>query len=148
MKYQFIKKDLDKYVLKYGEKEIEFDTNIGIASRIQKYQEMAESRMILDLAKQGMTVNDLKIEKVKNGKKYLDESNYENIRKIYRDNALNEVIDEICLELFNLKLADLAVDIKLESADEGVAFATKLMNCLIGGSDEETPSENKSEETN
>ena len=66
MKYQFIKKDLDTYILKYGDKEIEFNTTIGIASRIQKHQEMAESQMILDLAKQGMTVNDLKIEKIKN----------------------------------------------------------------------------------
>lgn len=145
MKYQFIKKDLDTYILKYGDKEIEFNTTIGIASRIQKHQEMAESQMILDLAKQGMTVNDLKIEKIKNGKKYVDESNYESVRKIYRDNALNEVIDEICLELFNYKLADLALDIKLETADDGVVFATKLMNCLVGGSDEETPSENKEE---
>lgn len=145
MKYQFIKKDLDKYVLKYGDKELEFNTNVGVASRIQKYQEMAESRMIIDLAKQGMTINDLKIEKVKDGKKYIDESNYESVKKIYRDNALNDVFDEICLELFNLKLADLALDIKLKTADEGIEFATKLMSCLVGGSDDETPIESKEE---
>ena len=71
MKYEFIKKDLDKYILKYKDKEIEFNTNVGVASRIQKYQEMAEAKLVMDLAKQGMTVNDLKIEKVENGKTYI-----------------------------------------------------------------------------
>lgn len=143
MKYEFIKKDLDKYILKYKDKEIEFNTNIGVASRIQKYQEMAEAKLVMDLAKQGMTVNDLKIEKVQNGKKYVDMSNYDEVKKIYKDNALNEVFDTICIELFNYKLADLALDIGLETADEGVIFTSKLMTLLTGGSLEETPSEEK-----
>lgn len=142
MEYAFIKKDLDKYVLKYKDKEIEFTSTIGIASRIQKHQEQAETKMILDLAKQGMTINDLKVEKVVNGKKYIDEANYNEIKKIYRDNALNEVFDEICLELFNYKLADLAVDIGLETAEDGVKFASDLMNILVGNTGE-APSEEK-----
>lgn len=142
MEYQFIKKELDKYVLKYKDKEIEFTSTIGIASRIQKHQEQAETKMILDLAKQGMTINDLKVEKIVNGKKYIDEANYNEIKKIYRDNALNEVFDEICLELFNYKLADLAVDIGLETAEDGVKFASDLMNILVGNTGE-APSEEK-----
>ena len=96
----------------------------------------------MDLAKQGMTINDLKVEKVVNGKKYIDEANYNEIKKIYRDNALNEVFDEICLELFNYKLADLAVDIGLETAEDGVKFASDLMNILVGNTGE-APSEEK-----
>lgn len=145
-KYEFIKKDIDTYILKYKDKSIEFKTNIGIASKIQKHQEMAEIKLVMDLAKQGMTVNDLKIEKVNNGKKYVDMSSYDEIKNKYKNNALNEVFDEICLDLFNYKLADLALDIGLETADDGIIFTNKLMTLLTGGNIEETPSQEENKE--
>lgn len=144
-KYEFIKKDIDNYVLKYKDKEFEFSSTIGITSKIQKHQEQAEFNLITDLAKKGMTINDLKIQKVENGKKYVDESNYNEIINKYKTNALNEAIDEVCLEVFNMRLVDLAVDIGLENADDGVIFATDLFNYLTGNTDT-TPS--KTEETN
>lgn len=144
-KYEFIKKDLDEYVLKYKDKEITFKTSVSVASRIQKHQEMAEAKLVMDLAKQGMTINDLKVEKVENGKKYVDVSNYDEVKKIYKDNALNEVFDELCLELFNFKLADLILQIGLETGDEAIIFTSQLMTLLTGGSLEETPSQEKNE---
>ena len=141
MEYSIYKKDLDTFVLKYKNKELEFKSTVNMASRVQKYQEMAEAKMILDLAKQGMTVNDLKIEKKSNGKKYIDESNYNKIREIYRNKAMTDVFDEVCEELFDLKLADLIVDIGIEDEDKAILFATELMNFISGKSDDVAPSQ-------
>ena len=141
MKYEFIKKELDKYVLKYKDKEIEFSTTVGVASRIQKYQEKAEVKMVMELAKEGMTVGDLVIEKTKNGKKYVDESNLELVRKKYRDEAINDGINEICKELFGYDMIELAMQVGLETEQDGTNFATELMTILTGGElNQKTPS--------
>ena len=141
MKYEFIKKELDKYVLKYKDKEIEFSTTVGVASRIQKYQEKAEVKMVMELAKEGMTVGDLIVEKTKNGKKYVDESNLELVRKKYRDEAINDGINEICKELFGYDMIELAMQVGLETEQDGTNFATELMTILTGGElNQKTPS--------
>lgn len=146
MKYEFIKKELDTYVLKYKDVEKEFKTTVGVASRIQKYQEKAEVKMVMDLAKEGMTVGDLKVEKIKDGKKYIDESNLELVRKKYRDEAINDGINEICKELFGYDMIGLALEVGLETEQDGVNFATELMTVLTGGElNKKTPSKDNQE---
>ena len=144
-KYEIKKIDTDTFVLEYKDTKREFKRTVGIASKLQQHAEMAEANMILDLAKKGMTINDLRIEKYKDGKKYVDESSLEAVRKVYRDNAFSETFDDTCLELFGLKLADLTYDVGLSSSEESMTFAQRLMSYIVNGEDTQTPSKEQNQ---
>lgn len=139
MKYEFIEKDIDTTILKYKEKEYEFKSTLSLTSKIQNYIKLSRTKMIIDLSKQGMTVEDLIITRTKNGKTYRDETNKIELEQQYMDSAINDVIDEICEEIFGLKIADLIIDIGLESEEEAATFGSQLFNRLMG----KTPRENK-----
>lgn len=132
MKYQFISKDIDTSILKYNDKEFEIKSTINLTSKMQGYIKQSRMQMIKDLAKDGMTVEDLIVEKEKNGKKYRDESNKTILEKEYQEAALLEVMDDLCLTTFNMKLADLLTDIGLEDENEISVFVSELSNKMMG----------------
>lgn len=144
MKYEFIDKDLDTYILKYGDKEFEFKSSIGITSKVQSYIKQGRLKMLRDLAKDGMTIDDLIIEKKKDGKTYRDETNKIAYEKMYTDEAMLDVLNDVCLETFKMDLTELILDIGLITDDEGLEFGTLLMEKLLGK--KSTPSTNERSE--
>ena len=74
-KYEFIKNGVDDYTLKYKDKEINFNSNVNIQKDLQDVPERARKKMILDLAKEGISIKDLSKEIKENGKTYYDNSN-------------------------------------------------------------------------
>lgn len=132
MKYEFIKNGADDYTLKYKDKEIKFNSTVNIVTRLQQSIEKGKSDLIFELAKRGMTVKELSKEIKKDGKTYIDNSNYEILEKQYIEKAQSEVFMDIIEELFNKKFTDLVFEIGITDEKEMQQFGTDLGNILTG----------------
>ena len=137
-KYELIKTSKDHYTLKYKDQEISFVSDVGTISRLQESYALAETRMIFDLAKQGLTIDSLKVTKKEGSKTYVDESNVLALKEIYNNAALQERMDEICKEKIGKSYAELTVDIGIEES-QVEKFSLEFMAALTGSS---TPSGN------
>jgi len=123
--------DEDKRVLKYKDKELEFTKDVELASKFQELPKRTKTRMIVDLAKQGISVNDLVIKTQKNGKTIEDHSNEDAIYKMYQSEEMLKILDEICTKYFNMKVVELIKDMELTQEQE-LKFGSDLMEALIG----------------
>ena len=132
MKYEFIKNAPDDYVLKYKDKTINFHNTLDIATKLQQSIEKGKNKLIFDLAKEGLTVKSLEVETKKDGKTYIDNSNFEMLEKNYIEKAQAETFVEIVEELFKVKFTDLITEIGLTTESEMTQFGTDLGNILNG----------------
>lgn len=139
MKYEFIKKDEDTTILKYKDKEFIFVKDVSLMTKLQNINFDARNQMVMDLAKNGMTVDDLKIVKKENGKRYEDERNIREMENNYILKLSLEVFDEICKESTKMTIAELTTDIGIEDS-ESTKFGLDLRQAILGTS---TPSESK-----
>ena len=131
MKYEFIKNGKDDYTLKYKDQQINFKSTIDVATRLQESIEKGKNNLIFDLAKQGLTVKSLAIETKKDGKTYVDNSNYEMLEKNYINKSRTDIFMEIVEELFNKKFTDLIIEMEL-TEKEMAKFGEDLGNILNG----------------
>ena len=131
MKYEFIKNAEDDYTLKYKDKEINFKSTVDIATRLQDAIEQGKNKLIFDLAKQGLTVKALEVETKKDGKTYVDNSNFETLEENYINKARTDIFLDIIEELFGKKFTDLILEIGLNE-QEAEKFGSDLGNILIG----------------
>lgn len=132
MKYEFIKVDEDTSKLKYKDKEFEIKRNVKLVSEMQELIKKARLNMIMDLSKQGISIDSLTIEKKENGKTYYDNSNRLAIEKIYQEQATLEYFNNLVEHITNMTLEALLEDIGLSTEKEGEQFSQKLMECLSG----------------
>mgnify|MGYP003287571887 CR=1 FL=1 len=138
-KYKIINESIDNYILKYKDKELPFKTDIELMTKIQGARKDARLKMILDLSKRGTSLQELTIITKKDGKTYEDNTNREAMENAYIEDAMNDLLDEICKEKFNMSLAQLLVDMDVLKDTEIVEFVTDLTSALTG----KTPSERK-----
>ena len=123
--------DEDKRVLKYKDKELEFTKDVELVSKFQELSKRTKTRMIVDLAKQGISVNDLVIKTQKDGKTIEDHSNEDAIYKMYQGEEMLKILDEICNKYFNMTVVELVKDMELTKEQE-LKFGGDLMEALIG----------------
>lgn len=123
--------DEDKRVLKYKDKELEFTKDVELASKFQELAKRTKTRMIVDLAKQGISVNDLVIKTEKDGKTIEDHSNEDAIYNMYQGEEMLKILDEICIKYFNMTVVELVKDMEL-TKDQEFKFGGDLMEALIG----------------
>lgn len=131
-KYEFIKNGVDDYTLKYKDKEINFKSNVNIVNNLQDSISKARMNMIKDLAKEGMTIKDLIIERKENGKTYYDNTNKEELEKAYLEKEQSKVFIEIIEKLFGMSVEDLFIDMELTSIEESTQFSEELGKILVG----------------
>lgn len=131
MKYEFIKNGKDDYTLKYKDQQINFKSTIDVATRLQESIEKGKNNLIFDLAKQGLTVKSLAVETKKDGKTYVDNSNYEMLEQNYINKSRTDIFMEIVEELFNKKFTDLIIEMEL-TEKEMAKFGEDLGNILNG----------------
>jgi hypothetical protein len=131
-KYEFIKNGVDDYTLKYKDKEINFNSNVNIVNNLQDSISKARMNMIKDLAKEGMTIKDLVIERKENGKTYYDNTNKEELEKAYLEKEQSKVFIEIIEKLFGMSVEELFVDMELTSVEESTQFSEELGKILVG----------------
>ena len=132
MKYEFIKVDEDTTKLKYKDKEFEIKRDVKTVSEIQQTVKNSRLKMITDLAKQGVSIDSLTIEKKENGKTYYDNSNRLAMEKIYEEQATLEYFNNLVEKLFSMSLEELLIDIGLETEKEGEQFSKDLIICISG----------------
>lgn len=123
--------DEDKRILKYKDKELEFTKDVELASKLQELAKRTKIRMSVELAKQGISVNDLVIKTQKDGKTIEDHSNEDAIYKMYQGEEMLKILDEICTKYFNMTVVELIKDMDLTKEQE-LKFGEDLMEALIG----------------
>ena len=131
MKYEFIVIDPDTTKLKYKEKEFTIVKDIALMNELQSINYIAKNNMIIDLAKKGLTPDDLIIKKVENGKKYEDERSIREMERNYLIMASLETFNKICKKYTKMDMETLMQDIGLseqKESEEGISEALPVRN--------------------
>ena len=131
MKYNFSCEN-DDVTLKYKDKEFTFKRDVKLISELQGLVMEARQRMIEDYAEKGKSIKSLTIETKKDGKTYYDNSNKNELEKIYQEKITLEYFNKKCEEYFKMDLPTLIQDIGLEGEDEGATFTSDLMAYMTG----------------
>ena len=131
MKYNFSCEN-NNITLKYKDKEFTFKRDVKLISELQGLVMEARQRMIEDYAEKGKSIKKLTIEKKKDGKTYYDNSNKNELEKIYQEKVTIEFYNNKCIELFGMDLTNLMQDIGLTTEEEGSKFANDLLTNLSG----------------
>ena len=131
MKYNFSCEN-DDVTLKYKDKEFTFKRDVKLISELQGLVMEARQRMIEDYAEKGKSIKNLTIETKKDGKTYYDNSNKNELEKIYQEKVTLEYFNKKCEEYFKMDLPSLIQDIGLEGEDEGATFTSDLMAFMTG----------------
>ena len=119
MKYEFRKIDEDTTELIYKDKKFEIKKDIELLTTMESLQVRAKRRMIMDLAKDGLTINDLQVERKEGNKTYIDKSSLISLQNDYLDLTSNEMLSEITKRYTNMSLSELLRDIEINISDEG-----------------------------
>ena len=131
-KFEFIKNGIDDYTLKYKNKEIRFNSKVEFIKDLQEVQKNARNRMVADLIKQGMSVQDLIIKKVEGAKTIEDHSNKDYIEQGYIQEEQSKVLDNICKKLFNMDVSTLILDIGFNDEKDIEVFYQEFGDILAG----------------
>lgn len=146
MKYEFKKIDSDTTKLIYRDKEYEIKKDVELVSTMESIQVKAKQRLYRDLAKDGLTVNDLQVERKEGNKTYIDKSNLISLQQDYLDIVANEVLSDLTSRYTGMKLTDLMTDIGInisateEAKKEQMDFMQEFLIALRG---ESSPSGSK-----
>lgn len=132
MKYEIIRNGVDDYTLKYKDKEIKLKSSVGLAEKMQGAIKTARMKMIKDLIKEGTTIDELTKKTNKDGKTYYDNSNKEELEKIYIADENEKVFNECIKEMTGSTLTDLIFDIGLTTESEAQEFGEKVGGILTG----------------
>lgn len=132
MKYKFEQLSSDNYKLTYQDKSFEFKSDVNTTKELQSLTAEGRKKMIVALAKEGLSIKQLTIETKVNGKTYYDNSNVVEMEKSYQEEAMLEYFDKKCIQIFGLAIQDLMLDIGLETQEEGKQFGIELIKCLTG----------------
>jgi hypothetical protein len=138
MKYEFVKVDSDTTVLKYKDKEFKFIKDISLMVRLQSVNFNARNNMIIDLAKKGLTTDNLIIKRVENGKKYEDQTSVRAMENNYLIKETLDLFNEICEKYTKMDLQELMNDIGITEEEESKVFGAKLKEVILGNN---SPSE-------
>ena len=152
MKYEFIKKSLDDYVLKYTdkngiEKEIPFKRTINIAADMQRVTATARMKMIAEMSKNGYKREDF-ITKNDDGKGHItyDESQLKYIEQGYIEQEQGQMIFNIFEKTFGMDLpsllTEMGMDINSTNPEDiqAVSLFTQKF-AMLSTNEDNTPSE-------
>lgn len=117
MKYKFERIDNDTTRLSYKEKEFAIKRDVELTKKIQGIYMKARTKMMVDLAKEGITKKDLVIERKENGKTYYDNSNITEIEQNYIQMASLDLYNEICKSSTDMSIDELMEDIGLNESE-------------------------------
>ena len=117
MKYKFERIDNDTTRLSYKEKEFTIKRDVELTKKIQGIYMKARTKMMVDLAKEGITKKDLVIERKENGKTYYDNSNITEIEQNYIQMASLDLYNEICKSSTDMTIDELMEDIGLNESE-------------------------------
>ena len=128
--YEFIEVDEDTTKLKYKDKEFLIKRDVGLLKDLQSINVKAKRRMVMELAKEGLTTKDLVIEKNINGKKIMDNSNLTEMENSYVQQESLNVFDNLVNKFCGMSIAELIMDIGILDEKQSEEFGNKLINAF------------------
>ncbi len=128
--YEFIEVDKDTTKLKYKDKEFLIKRDVGLLKDLQSINVKAKRRMVMELAKEGLTTKDLVIEKDINGKKIMDNSNLTEMENSYVQQESLNVFDNLVNKFCGMSIAELIMDIGILDEKQSEEFGNKLINAF------------------
>lgn len=144
MKYTFKNIDTDTTELTYKDKRFEIRKDVDLIRKMQSLSVKARTKMMLELSKQGISKQDLVIEKKDGNKTTYDNSNLVDLEQEYYNLASVDLVDELCNKYFNMGLLDLLQDMELKD-NEVETFSADLMSAFSGIEKSKFPSIQKTE---
>ena len=128
--YEFIEVDKDTTKLKYKDKEFLIKRDVGLLKDLQSINVKAKRRMVMELAKEGLTTKDLVIEKNINGKKIMDNSNLTEMENSYVQQESLNAFDNLVNKFCGMSIAELIMDIGILDEKQSEEFGNKLINAF------------------
>lgn len=138
MKYKFTKIDDDTTELSYKDKKFKVKRDIELLKAIDSISFDAYMKMMANLKKRDMTVNDLIVIKKQGNKTYEDRSNLIELQNQYSEQMKLQLYEDFSKKHFNMSLDELALDIGLTEEDS-YQFGMDLATMIKG--EEKTPSQ-------
>ena len=120
MKYKFTKIDDDNTELSYKDKTFILKKDVELLTKMESLQVRAKRKMIFDLAKDGLTIEDLQVERHEGNKTIVDKSNLLSLEKDYLDLVSTEILNEITTKYTNMTLPELLKDIEINISEQGL----------------------------
>ena len=130
--FEITKVDEDFYELKslVNDVVLPFKRNVKLAKEMQSINADAKLNMISYMKEKGITKQDLIEEKIKDGKKYYDETNYRELEKTFVMQQGLEVVANITNILFDMSAEELADKLGLRSEEEANRLGKELASIL------------------
>ena len=139
--YKFTKIDNDTTKLECeinGEKkEFEVKRNVGLLKELTSATHRARNRLIKDLAKEGLTKQDLVKEVKKDGKTIYDNSSWEELENSYYEEENQNILSNIIKDITGYDLIELIMGLGLQ--EEQMATFTSELILALTGNKAETP---------
>jgi hypothetical protein len=139
MKYEFKKINDDLIELSYKDKKFQIVKDVESLIKTQDVYNEARTRMLIDLAKKGISIEDLKIKKEEGNKTFVDESSLHEMENLYINLVQREMFNNASKRYFNMSINELVLDMGLNPS-EAEDFGRRLAMAMAG-SVEETPSQ-------
>lgn len=130
-KYSFNFIDNDTSELVYKDKHFEIKKDVELQKEIQGINNKAKILMRLELAKQGISGNDLIIIRKEGNKTYEDKTNLIELEKDFMNQASVELFQSLSKRYFDMSLEELIEDIGLNT-EEADKFGTDFAHALAG----------------
>lgn len=141
MKYSFTKIDQDTTELSYKDKKFFIKRDIDLLTKMESLPSRARIRMSKDLAKEGMTFEDLEVKKVVGNKTTIDKTNLMRVEQTYQDMVANEILSEITQKYTHMSFVELLNDIEINISEQGAEEREKFIKEFLGAlREEKTPS--------
>ena len=141
MKYSFTKIDQDTTELSYKDKKFFIKRDIDLLTKMESLPSRARIRMSKDLAKEGMTFEDLEVKKVVGNKTTIDKTNLMRVEQTYQDMVANEILSEITQKYTHMSFVELLTDIEINISEQGAEERETFIKEFLGAlREEKTPS--------
>lgn len=139
-KFTKIDKDITKLECEInGEKhEFEIKKTVDLLKELTSATHRSRNRLIKDLAKEGITKNDLVREVKKDGKTYYDSSSWDELEQSYYEEENQNILSNVIEKITGFDLITLIMEMGL-GEKEVEDFSTQLVLALTGAKTD-TPS--------
>lgn len=131
--YEFKKVDNDttKLKMKINEEEKEFTIkrDVKLLREMQSINFKARKRMLIDLAKEGLTKDNLITKKEENGKTYYNNSSWQELENQYIEEETLNVFDNIIKDITGYSMTELMLSVEEAEQDK---FSNELLVAILG----------------
>lgn len=138
-KFTKIDNDTTKLVCEINgeQKEFEIKRNVALLQELTSATHRSRNRLIKDLAKEGLTKNDLVKEVKKDGKTIYDNSSWDELEQSYYEEENQRILSNVIKDITGYDLLELIMGLGLEE-QQMTNFTSELLLALTG-TQTETP---------